>query len=60
MADELTKWINRLKEKRREHEELKETLVEYFESGINRDDEVARVLNMKEEEIKKYRSDYEN
>ncbi len=59
MADELTRWINKLKEKRRNHEDMKEVLVEYFESGINRDEEVARALKMEESEIKKLRQEYE-
>ncbi len=59
MPDELTRWINRLKERRRNREEIKDVLSEYFESGINRDEEVAQALNLKEEEIKKYRRDYE-
>jgi len=59
MADELTRWINRLKEKRRKHEEMKEVLIEYFDTGINRDGEIARALNMEEEEIKKFRKEYE-
>ncbi len=59
MADELTRWINKIKERRRHHEEMKDILEDYFESDINRDEDVARALNMEEEEIKRLRKEYE-
>ena len=59
MPDELTRYINKMKEKRRKHEEMKEVLIEYFDSNINRDDEVARALEIDESEIKKLRRDFE-
>jgi len=59
MADELTRWINKIKERRRNHEEMKDILEDYFESAINRDEDVARALNMEEEEIKRLRKEYE-
>lgn len=59
MADELTRWINKIKERRRNHEEMKDILEDYFESDINRDEDVARALNMEEEEIKRLRKEYE-
>lgn len=60
MNGDISRWINRITERKRRKEEIPYILGEYFESGLNYDEDVAQGLNMKTEEIRMLRNEYES
>lgn len=52
MPEEISRWINKLKEKSIKQDEAPYHLEEYFDSGLNLDDEVARGLNIKLDDLR--------
>ncbi|MFY9114367.1 MAG: hypothetical protein WAO23_03880 [Dethiobacteria bacterium] len=59
MVEELTRWANKIKERRRRKEEAPYILAEYFNGGFIFDEEVAGGLDITIDELKKLRSDYD-
>jgi hypothetical protein len=59
MAESLNSWIDQVQVKRRTQEELKDVLIEYFDSGMDEDDELSRVTGLSLEEVRRLREAYE-
>jgi hypothetical protein len=59
MADTISRWINKLEASRRTQSEMKDILADYFSSGINEDQELARSMGLDLSEIDKMRREFE-
>ncbi len=60
MTGSVEQWINQIAARRRNREELKEILAEYFTCGINEDEEIARSIGTSLDEMIKLRRECEN
>ncbi len=52
-------WFDQAQAKRRTREELKDVLIEYFDSGMDEDVELSRVTGLSLEEVRRLREAYE-
>ncbi len=55
MPDNISQWINKLLERNRKKDEAPYLLEEYFDSGLNLDEEVAQGLNINLDELRTMR-----
>jgi len=59
MAGHLERWINRVRWRRRNREELNDFLADYFTGEISEDEEIARSEGLTLAEVGRLRRDFE-